>query len=65
MFFWEINFEKSFSKKVVVSNKVSFGKKDFKPFVGYKDAKKIDLYVYFFQKCLHIEEILMKLDMRF
>ena len=49
----------------MVSNKVSFGKKDFKPFVGYKNAKKIDLYVYFFQKCLHIEEILMKLDMRF
>ena len=27
--------------KIVVSNKVSFGKKGFKYFVGYKDAKKI------------------------
>ena len=26
--------------KIVVSNKVSFGKKDFKYFIGYKDAKK-------------------------
>ena len=25
--------------KIVVSNKVSFGKKDFKYFIGYKDAK--------------------------
>ena len=30
--------------KIVVSNKISFGKKkDFKYFIGYKDAKKIDL----------------------
>ena len=36
--------------QIVVSNKVSFGKKDIKHFVGYKDAKKIDLYAYFFQK---------------
>ena len=27
--------------KIVVSNKVSFGKKRFKYFIGYKDAKKI------------------------
>ena len=27
--------------KMVVSNKVSFGKKGFKYFIGYKDAKKI------------------------
>ena len=26
--------------KIVVSNKVSFGKKGFKCFIGYKDAKK-------------------------
>ena len=26
--------------KIVVSNRVSFGQKDFKYFVGYKDAKK-------------------------
>ena len=28
--------------KIAVSNKVSFGKKDFKYFIGYKDAKKWD-----------------------
>ena len=27
--------------KIVVSNKASFGKKGFKYFIGYKDAKKI------------------------
>ena len=27
--------------KIAVSNKVSFGKKGFKYFIGYKDAKKI------------------------
>ena len=36
--------------KIAVSNKFSFGKKDFKYFIGYKDAKKIDLYAYSFQK---------------
>ena len=45
--------------KIVVSNKVSFGKKNFKYFIGYKDAKKLGLYPYFFQKLVHIEETLM------
>ena len=36
--------------KIVASNKVFFGKKGFKYFVGYKNAKKLDLYVYFLQK---------------
>ena len=36
--------------KIVVSNKVYFGKNGFKYFIGYKDAKKYDLYAYFFQK---------------
>ena len=35
--------------KIAVSNKISFGKKDFKCLIDYKDAKK-DLYAYFFQK---------------
>ena len=35
--------------KIVVSDKVSFAKKGFKYFIGYKDAKKLDLYAYFFQ----------------
>ena len=36
--------------KKAVSNKVSFGKKGFKFFIGYNDAKKLGLYAYFFQK---------------
>ena len=36
--------------KIVASNKVFFGKKGFKYFVGYKNAKKLDLYVHFLQK---------------
>ena len=36
--------------KIVVSNKVSFSKKGFKYFIGYKDAKKLDFYVYFSEK---------------
>ena len=35
---------------ILVSDKVSFGKKGFKYFIGYKDTKKLDLYVYFLQK---------------
>ena len=36
--------------KIVVSSKVSFGQRDFKYFIGYKDAKKLDLYPYYPQK---------------
>ena len=42
--------------KIVISNKVSFGKKGFEYFIGYNDAKKLDLYVYFSQKSLHIDK---------
>ena len=35
---------------MVVFYKVSFGKKGFKYFIGYKDAKKLCLYACFFQK---------------
>ena len=38
------------ANKIVVSSKVSFGKKVFEYFIGYKDVKKLDLYAYFFQK---------------
>ena len=31
------------ANKIVVSNKISFGKNDFKYSIGYKDAKKFDL----------------------
>ena len=33
--------------EIVLSNKISFGKKGFKYFIGYKEAKKSDLYMYF------------------
>ena len=36
--------------EIVLSNKISFGKKGFKYFIGYKEAKKSDLYMYFSQK---------------
>ena len=36
-----------------VSNKVSFSKKGFKYFIGYKD-RFIDVYVYFSQKLVYI-----------
>ena len=36
--------------KTVVSNKVSLSIKGFKYFTGCKDAKKLYLYAYFFQK---------------
>ena len=32
--------------KIVISNQVTCNKKGFKSFVGYKDCKKIDVYVY-------------------
>ena len=32
-----------------MSNKVPFVKKGFKYFIGYKDAKKLNLYIYFIQ----------------
>ena len=35
---------------IVVYNEVSFGKKGFKYFIGYKDAKELDHYVYFSPK---------------
>ena len=36
--------------KIIVSNKFSFGEKGFKCSVNNKDAKKLDLYAYFFQR---------------
>ena len=36
--------------KILVSTNVSFGKKVIKYFIGYKDAKKSDLYTCFYQK---------------
>ena len=45
---------------MLVSNTVPFGKKGFKYFIGYKDAKKN--YVYLSQKWLHVEKTFMKLS---
>ena len=36
--------------KIVVTNKLPFGKQDFKYFIGYKGAKKIGFYAYSAQK---------------
>ena len=38
------------NNKIVVSNEASFGKNDFKIFIGYKDAKRIRLLGIFFPK---------------
>ena len=47
--------------KIVVFNNVSLGKKGFKYFTGYKDAKQITSLCSFSQRWVHIEETLMKL----
>ena len=36
--------------KIVVSNRIFFGKNDFKYLIGYEDAKNLYLYAYSFQK---------------
>ena len=36
--------------KIIVCNKILLGTNVFKYFIGYKDAKKSDLYVFFSQK---------------
>ena len=48
--------------KIVVSNKVSFGKEAFKYFIGYRDAKKIRLLWIFFPKMTTYRKDLMKLN---
>ena len=48
--------------KIIISKKVFHGKKDFVYFIGFKDAKKQNLYVYFSPKWVHIEATLMKLN---
>ena len=34
------------NNKIVVSNKVPFGKQNFKYFIGYKDAKKNETFMH-------------------
>ena len=50
--------------KIVVYNKLPFGKQDFKYFIGYKDAKKLYFHEYSVQKWVYIDEILIKLNSR-
>ena len=50
------------NNKLVVSNKVHFGKKEFKYFIDYKGVKKLDLYVYLSQKWVHFGKTLIKLN---
>ena len=43
--------------KIVVSNKIPFGKQDIKDLIGYKDSKKLDLNANSVCKSLHIKKI--------
>ena len=51
--------------KIIVSNKVPFGKKGFKYFIGYKNDRKVRPLCIAIQKCVHAEDILMKLNLFF
>ena len=44
--------------KIVVSNKASFGQKGFKYFIGYKDAKKNQTFMYLSPKSECIQKAL-------
>ena len=48
--------------KIVACNEVCFSKKDFKYFLVIKMVKKLDLYVYCFQKWMHMDMILIRLN---
>ena len=48
--------------EIVVSNKVPFGKEDFKYFTGYKDAEKIRPLYILCPEWVYVEEILIKLN---
>ena len=51
------------SNKIIVSNKLPLCKQDFRYFTGYQDHnKKLDLYANCFQKWVHREQGLMKLN---
>ena len=47
---------------IVVSNKTSFGKKVLNVSLAIKMLKKLDVYAYFFQKWVHVEKTLRKLN---
>ena len=53
---------KNIDNNKTVSHKVSFGKKCFKYVTGYRNAKNVYLYAYFFQNWVHKGKTLMKLN---
>ena len=51
--------------KLVLSNKIPYGKKkDLNIWLAKKMLKKLDLYVYFSQRWVHIEKTFMRLNIR-
>ena len=50
---------------MIVSNKVPFGKKGFKYFIGYTNDRKVRPLCIVIQKCVHAWDILMKLNLFF
>ena len=48
-----------------MSNKVSFGKKRLNTLLATKTLTRLELYPYFLQKGVHIEDALMKLNVYF
>ena len=48
--------------KIVVSNKVSFGRNGFKYFIGSKDGKKVRSLCILLPKLVHVEGTFMKLN---
>ena len=57
-----ISIKKNMDINKIVSNNITFGKKHFKYFIGYEDAKKLNLYVYFSQKWVPMKQTLMKVN---
>ena len=45
---------------ILVLKRFLLVKKGFKYFIGYKNAEKVDLYVYISKKWVHMKETLMK-----
>ena len=56
-----ISIKDIYINKIVASDKLPFGKKDFKYLIGYKYYKGLYVYAYSVQKWLCIEEIFIKL----
>ena len=48
--------------KIVVSNKLPFGKQNFKYFIGCKGDEKLDPYTYSDKKWVYVKYILIKLN---